>query len=258
MSKKKKWIYNSKIAAKAISVAVGFLCLNCLWGCGVQDKAIVLLNEETQQNEVACGEELEAGKGLTATDVIDMEMTAEMSGIARDSIGNATEVFGDGTRMQEPAKIYVHVCGAVVSPGVVELPEGSRVEAALLAAGGFDEAAAKDYVNLASKIEDGQQLYFPTMEEAEALLGENGSLFSGMGAGISTSQGAAQGTDKVNINTADVSLLCTLPGIGEARALDIIAYREAHGAFQRIEDIMQVSGIKQNAFDKISDKIMVQ
>ena len=244
MSKKKKWIYNSKIAAKAVSIAAGFLCLFLLAGCDSQDKAIVLLGQENRQ-EI---KESETGPedGLSASSTGDSAGSMEV-------VGELSERSADVREM-----IYVHVCGAVVSPGVVELPRGSRVETALLAAGGFAESAAEDYVNLASKVEDGQQLYFPTIEEVEALLSGNGGLLSGMESGKQGGQDAAQESGKVNINTADVSLLCTLPGIGEARAQDIIAYREEHGAFKRIEDIMQVSGIKQSAFEKISDRIMVR
>lgn len=237
MSKKKKWIGNTRIAARKISVVVVFSCLHLLLGCGEQDKAIVLLNEETQRNDVGSEAEPEVGNSLAVMDS-----------------ANAIKA----TEMQEPEKIYVHVCGAVVSPGVVELPVGSRVETALYAAGGFTENAAEDYVNLASKVEDGQQLYFPTIEEAETLLSGSGGLLPVMEMGISGGREAVQETGKININTADVELLCTLPGIGEARAQDIVAYREDHGAFKRIEDIMQVSGIKQSAFDKIRDRIVVQ
>lgn len=137
-------------------------------------------------------------------------------------------------------EIRVYVCGAVDAPGVVTLPEGSRAEDALLAAGGFSENAWRDYVNLAERVTDGQKLYFPTQEEAESLVGQ-------------------ERTDGlVNINTADVATLCTLPGIGESRAKDIIAYREAYGSFERCEDIMKVSGIKTSVYSKISDKITVK
>ncbi|MBO5336230.1 MAG: helix-hairpin-helix domain-containing protein [Lachnospiraceae bacterium] len=244
MSKKKKWIYNSKIAAKAVSIAAGFLYLFLLAGCGSQDKAIVLLGQENRQEIKES--ETEPEDGLSASSTDDSAGSMEVAGELSERSADVREM------------IYVHVCGAVVSPGVVELPRGSRVETALLAAGGFAESAAEDYVNLASKVEDGQQLYFPTIEEVEALLSGNGGLLSGMESGKQGGQDAAQESGKVNINTADVSLLCTLPGIGEARAQDIITYREEHGAFQRIEDIMQVSGIKQSAFEKISDRIMVR
>ena len=140
-----------------------------------------------------------------------------------------------------PAVIYVYVCGAVKEPKVAELPEGSRAEDALEAAGGFTEDARRDYVNLAERVSDGQKLYFPTLSETaeEPVPGE-------------TDDG------KVNINTADTAALCTLPGIGEARARDIIAYREANGGFADCEDIMKVTGIKESVYSKIRDRIKVK
>lgn len=136
--------------------------------------------------------------------------------------------------------ISVYVCGAVVSPGVVELPEGSRAADALQAAGGFAEDADISYVNLAAKVQDCEKLYFPSVEEALDLSAQE------------------KGTGLVNINTAGVDALCTLSGIGEARAGDIIAYREENGPFENKEDIMKVPGIKENAYKKISDKITVK
>lgn len=141
----------------------------------------------------------------------------------------------------EERLIYVHVCGAVNNPGVVMLPEGSRAEAALNLAGGFTFEACVDSVNLAQILVDGQQLFFPSMEEA--LLEKKAE--EAMKAGI------------VNLNTADEAKLCTLPGVGASRAGDIIAYRERNGVFSKIEDIMKVPGIKESLFQKIQDKITV-
>lgn len=138
--------------------------------------------------------------------------------------------------------IYVHVCGAVNLPGVVTLPEGSRGRDALEGAGGFAPDAAEDFVNLAKPLTDGMQLYFPTREEAESLRESE----------------RQEQSELVNINTADVELLSTLPGIGEARAKAIVEYRKSNGDFQNIEDIMQVSGIKDSAFGKIRDLITVK
>lgn len=156
---------------------------------------------------------------------------------AKDGIAE-TEV----TVSAEEVRILVHVCGAVAIPGVVSLPQGSRVEDALLAAGGFAEDASRDYVNLAGYVSDGEKLYFPTREEVSV----------GMRALAEADDGL------VNINTADVAVLCTLPGIGESRARDIIAYREAHGDFESCEDIMKVSGIKTSVYNKLSDRIKVK
>lgn len=158
--------------------------------------------------------------------------------------GNALECTkqqpSDGC-LQQPV-IMVYVCGAVVSPGVVEIPEHSRVEEALLAAGGFAENAAREAVNLAGWVSDGQMLYFPTVEEQAAR----------------QESAREDGAGLININTASAAQLSTLPGIGEARAADIIAYREANGSFESCEDIMKVSGIKTNVYEKICDRITVR
>ena len=138
--------------------------------------------------------------------------------------------------------VYVYVCGAVRDPGVVEVPEGSRAEEALRLAGGMTAEADPFYVNLAETVTDGQKLYFPTAEEAEELETAVKAVEEGL----------------VNINTASAEELCTLPGIGASRAADIVRYREQNGAFQTKEDIMKVSGIKQNAYDRLCDKITVQ
>ncbi len=150
-----------------------------------------------------------------------------------------------GTPVQtsgEPPVIRVYVCGAVDSPGVVEIPQGSRAEDALSAAGGFAPEAAREAVNLADWVSDGQMLYFPTEEELETA-----------GQPLQEEQKGL-----VNINTADMALLCTLPGIGETRAAEIIAYRDAHGSFASCEELMQVSGIKAGIYEKVCDKITVK
>lgn len=145
-----------------------------------------------------------------------------------------------------PVSVRVYVCGAVARPGVVEIPEESRVEDALAAAGGLLPEAAVQAVNLADWVRDGQMIYFPTAEETGQVWepSQGGSLL--------------EGEQAVNINTADMALLCTLPGIGESRAADIIAYREAHGGFQSREELMQVSGIKAGVYEKLRDKITVR
>lgn len=164
--------------------------------------------------------------------------------------GQGAEQSGSGQQTgQEPVsrqeamqEICVYVCGAVERPGVVFLPDGSRAADALEAAGGFAPEAAEEAVNLAAKVSDGEKLFFPDREEYEAQADGAETAASGL----------------VNINTADAALLCTLPGIGESRAADIIAYREAHGDFAVCEDIMQVPGIKESVYNKLSGKIAVK
>lgn len=151
------------------------------------------------------------------------------------SVGAAAEQSGG----EAPSAIFVYVCGAVKCPGVVELPEGSRVNDALEAAGGFAEDASRDHVNLAARVADGEKLFFPTCEEAASAAEEK------------------SGDGLININTASAEELCALPGIGASRAAEIIRYREREGAFETCEDIMKVTGIKTSVYDKIKDRIKV-
>ncbi|MCT4687167.1 helix-hairpin-helix domain-containing protein [Vallitalea sp.] len=137
--------------------------------------------------------------------------------------------------------IYVHICGEVVNEGVYTVKEDSRVYEVLELAGGLTEEAATDYVNLARQVKDGEKIIFPSKEQME-----NGEF-------------SVEDTEKlVNINTASIEKLTTLSGIGESRAKLIIDYREEHGDFETIEDIMKVSGIKEGAYNKIKDSIIVK
>lgn len=149
---------------------------------------------------------------------------------------------------KEPLRIcYVHICGEVAAPGVYELEEGSRIFQAVAVAGGFTENAAADSLNMAEPVKDGMKIQVPNQEEAQKLLNE-GADFSGS---------LQEGRRKVNLNTAKKDELMSLRGVGEAKADDIIRYRESHGGFQKIEDIMKISGIKEAAFQKIKDDITV-
>lgn len=141
----------------------------------------------------------------------------------------------------------VHVCGAVQNPGVYTLEEGSRIYQAVEAAGGFTQKAGADYLNQADRISDGMKIYVPNLDELQDMAWQE---ISG-----SVSGDAEDGL--VNINTADEALLCTLSGVGSSRAKSIIAYRQEYGPFQKIEDIMNVEGIKEGLFQKIRDNITV-
>lgn len=140
-----------------------------------------------------------------------------------------------------PACCYVHICGEVNAPGVYEVSEGSRIFEVVELAGGYTAQAASDYLNMAETVKDGMKLIVPAVgEEAEL-----------------DSFGGSYDDKKVNLNTATKEELMTLKGIGEARAADIISYREKHGEFQTVEDIMKVPGIKDAAFQKIKEDIFV-
>ena len=145
-----------------------------------------------------------------------------------------------GSEVETEVQICVDISGAVQVPGVYHLREGDRVYQAVEMAGGLLENADRDSINQAAVLKDGEKIRIYTQEEA---------------ADLAESEKAA---GLVNLNTADVDALCTLTGIGESRAQDIIAYREAHGSFQSVEEIMNVSGIKETTFQKIKDKIVVE
>lgn len=139
--------------------------------------------------------------------------------------------------------ICVYVCGAVNFPGVVELPEGSRIEDALNMAGGFAPGARTDCVNLAVILEDGQMVRFP---------------FEGEEAEDTDEYGNEKQDGRINVNKASSEELCTIPGVGESRAKAIIEYREKNGPFETAEDLMKVPGIKEGIFEKMKDYVKVK
>lgn len=137
--------------------------------------------------------------------------------------------------------IYVHLLGAVASPGLYQLPAESRAVDAVAAAGGFVDGADRASLNLARFLSDGEQVYVPMVgEQPAALPGSTGSV-----------------GDKVNLNTADAATLETLPRVGPAMAARIIAWREANGRFAAIEDLKGVSGIGDKTFDAMRELVTV-
>lgn len=191
------------------------------------------------------------------------EETEESHSIAEASAASAGEPSAGEAASAEPALVYVHVCGCVNVPGVYALPEGSRIYEALEAAGGITEEGAGDFLNLALEAEDGMKVEVPDAEQArlwrEQGIGPAGTaVTAGRTAEGAYPIGAAQPAgSRVNLNTASREELMTLDGIGETRADAIIRYREMYGGFQTIEDVMNVSGIKEGAFEKIKDSITV-
>lgn len=149
---------------------------------------------------------------------------------------------------QEPAEtVYVYVCGAVNAPGVYELKKDARVFEAITLAGGMTAEAAPEAVSQARTVADGEQIYVPTVREVQM-----------QGSGVEDIvTGNADVSGKVNINTAGKEELMTLTGIGEAKAQSILDYREEHGKFGSIEDLMLIEGIKEGVFNKIKEDITI-
>lgn len=154
------------------------------------------------------------------------------------------------TAVPEQEVCYVHICGEVNNPGVYEMEEGQRIYQVVERAGGYTDAAAADYLNLAGVVSDGMKLIVPKMIDVQQ---ENGMVM--YESDMQDQSGAKSG--KVNLNTASKEVLMSLRGIGEARAEDIMRYREEQGGFDSIEEIMNIPGIKNAAFEKIKDNITV-
>ncbi len=168
-----------------------------------------------------------------------------------DADGRADEGLDGGgsadAGREEP--IVVDVAGAVTTPGVFELPNGSRVQDAIAAAGGLAADADPSSVNRAAPVTDGQQVYIPRAGETSAAAQGTGSAPMG-GSGAAAS-------DLVNINSATAEELDTLPGVGPSTAQAIIEDREANGPFAAVEDLMRVSGIGEKKFEKLKASICV-
>lgn len=146
-------------------------------------------------------------------------------------------------------ELVVDIGGAVAKPGVYYLPASSRVNDLLIAAGGVTNWAQRSFLekelNRARPLQDGEKIYIPYIGE---------QLSSGGKAGVGGGETVA---GKININTASVGELETLPGIGFSYASAIVEYREEKGNFSSIEEIKNVSGIGEKTFEKIKDLISV-
>lgn len=219
--------------------------------------------EDTDQNREA---ETNAGNTDQNREVESNAGDTDQNRKAEPSAGSTDRTELSDASSEETKTLVVHICGAVSAPGVYELPAGSRIIDAVEAGGGFLPEAEEACCNLAEEIVDGCQIYIMTKSEScadgqtEKKAGIQTSPDSDMQTtdrNVRSNSATALENGLVNLNTADIAALMTLPGIGESRAKAIISYREQHGAFAQIEDIMKISGIKQAAFSKIKDKITV-
>lgn len=136
----------------------------------------------------------------------------------------------------ESAPVYVHIVGAVVSPGLYELADNARVIDAVMAAGGFLGEPADCSVNLARLVTDGEQIVVHSREQ-----------------GCSASAGNSEG--KISLNRGSESDFDSLPGIGPTLAERIVTWRESSGPFTSIEQLNEVSGIGDKLFAGIKDSL---
>ncbi|HYQ75711.1 ComEA family DNA-binding protein [Cellulomonas sp.] len=188
-------------------------------------------------------------------DPVAVEEPAVTRGAA-DTEGATTdgaEANGADAAAEDPT-VWVHVVGRVAAPGVVALPEGSRVGDAVAAAGGALPDADLAGLNLAAVVQDGAQIRVPAPGEEPPADADDGSGgLSGPGGG----GGSGGGGGAVDVNTAGSAELQTLPGIGPVLADRIVAWRDANGPFPDVDALLDVSGIGPAVLGKIRDLVRV-
>ena len=224
---------------------LSLLFLSLFASCKSRDDGLVAVYEDETVASDLSGNETDGETEREGESATESESATETVTLQVDdgSIDTDSAVTKD---------IKVYVCGAVQRPDVYEISADSRIVDAVSAAGGFAIDAYPEAMNLAETVSDGSRIYVPTKEEVDALAVVYSDTGSGSGDTTSDSTG------RVNVNTATLEELTTLPGIGDTRARAIIDYREQNGAFGNIEDIMQVTGIKEKSFSKIKDSICVK
>lgn len=185
-------------------------------------------------------------KPTSQTSVKETNLQAEVSAVSKDSSSEKEVKKEEKEESPEQDLITVDVKGAVKSPGIYDLPVGSRVHDAVQKAGGLTDEADSKSLNLAQKVSDEALVYVPTKGEEAA------------------SQQAASGTTpstskekKVNLNKASLEELKQVKGLGGKRAQDIIDHREANGKFKSVDELKKVSGIGAKTIEKLKDYVTV-
>lgn len=188
------------------------------------------------------------------------------------NIENITEIEDkriENKTEEKEEKILVYVAGMVNKEGVYELSEGKRIKDAIDLAGGLQNDAEIDEINLAEILEDGMKIYIPNKKESLKSQNESskGNELSKQSVSTKVNKNTqninqqnsktTKNSQKININTATQTELETLPGVGPSTALKIITYRKEKGSFKTIEDIKNVKGIGDSKYNKLKNFIKV-
>ena len=184
-------------------------------------------------------------KPTSQTPVKETNLQAEVAAVSKDSSSEKEVKKEEKEESLEQDLITVDVKGAVKSPGIYDLPVGSRVHDAVQKAGGLTEEADSKSLNLAQKVSDEALVYVPTK-------GEEASQQTASGTPPSTSK-----EKKVNLNKASLEELKQIKGLGGKRAQDIIDHREANGKFKSVDELKKVSGIGAKTIEKLKDYVTV-
>ncbi len=185
-------------------------------------------------------------KPSSQTSVKETNLQAEVAAVSKDSSSEKEVKKEEKEESLEQDQITVDVKGAVKSPGIYDLPVGSRVHDAVQKAGGLTEQADSKSLNLAQKVSDEALVYVPSKGEEVA------SQQTASGTTPSTSK-----EKKINLNKASLEELKQVKGLGGKRAQDIIDYREANGKFKSVDELKKVSGIGAKTIEKLKDYVTV-
>lgn len=185
-------------------------------------------------------------KPSTQKPVTETNLQAEVAAVSKDSSSEKEVNKEEKEESPEQDLITVDVKGAVKSPGIYDLPVGSRVHDAVQKAGGLTEEADSKSLNLAQKISDEALVYVPTKgEEAASQQADTGTTPS------------SSKDKKVNLNKASLEELKQVKGLGGKRAQDIIDHRETNGKFKSVDELKKVSGIGAKTIEKLKDYVTV-
>lgn len=235
---------HKKELIRYVAFAVGVLAVALLLLYRGGDETEITTTEETLRAE-------ESAEGVNSE--------GEVSGNPAAGISDDGVMIGNGD-------LYVDIGGAVKTPKLAMLPAGSRVEDAITEAGGLTSDADMSTINRAEVLVDGQKIYIPKKGEAGYVPGGvgtggaadgTGGAIAGAGGAVGTGGQGAAASGKVNINTADITQLQTLTGVGPVTAQKILDYRNQKGRFSTIEDLKNVSGIGDKTFEKMKDQVTV-
>ena len=233
------WVRALLAGAGRQRVAVGLLVLVALAGAGV-----VWVRATPR---LAGG----SGSGAPVDQTLPRAAPDSGAGAASDPSGAASGAATDPSLAGGAAgQVAVHVTGRVRRPGLVRLPAGSRVQDAIRAAGGATAGADLDAVNLARKLTDGEQVRVPAPGDPAPA-----PPLGAAGPGAAGGPGATPSAP-LDLNTASVEQLDTLPGVGEVTAGRIVAYRSAH-PFTAVDELLEVPGIGQRRYDQLKDLVTV-
>lgn len=249
---------NKKRLQRIVAIC-GCLFFSCYFtmGCGSKDSKGIAIKK------------MQVTEEAKATEVVGkLDVSALENGVDRQSGTDKLQTEEKGADGKQPVseeetqevvttEMVVYVCGAVNNPGVYTLSGTPRMADAVEAAGGMNEQADKNILNLAQYISDGQMIRIPAIGEVTDIEDRTEQQSSDSNEDKANNSDVGQTNSKIDLNSATVTELMTIPGVGQTKAEAIVRYREENGRFEKVEDIMQISGIKEGSFAKMEPYICV-